>query len=106
MTVIGDLPKARGRGTRKIEIGSATGPAAAVSVAAASTADISIAIAPELKNVDSLKVTKIAGLPANILASQIDWSATSVTLRVVNPTTAAISIAAGSITITYELIGS
>lgn len=103
--IVGELPKARGMGTRKVEIGTATGPSAAISVAAASTADFTITISPELKNVDSVKVTKISGLPANVLAVQVDWSATSVTLRVVNPTASAITIAAGSITITYELIG-
>jgi hypothetical protein len=106
VAILGNLPKARGRALRKVEVGSATGPAADVSVAAASTADFTISISPELKSVDSLKVTKVSGLPANVLAAQVDWSATSVTLRAVNPTAAAITIAANSLTVTYELIGS
>jgi hypothetical protein len=103
--IIGNLPKAKGKGVRKVEVGTATGPASAVSVPAGSTADFTISISSELENVDSVKVTKISGLPANVLAVQVDWSATSVTLRAVNPTASAITIAAGSITITYELIG-
>jgi hypothetical protein len=103
--IIGNLPKAKGRGVRKVEVGSATGPASAVSVDAASTADFTISISPELKSVDSLKVTKVSGLPANVLVSQIDFSATSITLRAVNPTASAITIAAGSLTVSYEIIG-
>jgi hypothetical protein len=106
VAILGNLPKARGRALRKVEVGSATGPAAAVSVAAASAADFTVSISPELKSVDSLKVTRISGLPANILVSQVDWSATSITLRAVNPTASAITIAANSVTVTYELIGS
>lgn len=103
--IVGELPKARGMGTRKVEIGTATGPRAAVSVAAASTADFSITISPELKNVDAVVVIAVSGLPANISVSQIGFSGTSVTLRAVNPTASAISIAAGSLTITYLVIG-
>lgn len=103
--IVGELPKARGMGTRKVEIGTATGPSAAVSVAAASTADFSITISPELKNVDAVVVIAVSGLPANVSVSQIGFSGTSVTLRALNPTGSAISIAAGSLTITYLVIG-
>jgi hypothetical protein len=106
MTIIGNLPKAKGKGLRKVEVGSARGPAADVSVGAASTADFTISISPELESVDSLVVTGVSGLPANVLVSQIGFTATSITLRAVNPTTAAITISAGSLTVTYELIGS
>jgi hypothetical protein len=103
--IIGNLPKAKGKGVRKVEINTATGPSATVSVAAASTADFTISISPELKNVDAVVVIKVSGLPANVSVSQIDFSSTSVTLRAVNPTASAISIAAGSLTITYLAIG-
>jgi len=106
MTVIANLTRAAGKGTRKVEVITATGPAAAVSVAAASTADVSIPISPTLSNIDEVVVDSISGLPSNILASQIGYSATSVTLRAVNPTAAAISIGAGSLTIRVVIIGS
>jgi len=105
MPVIGNIPRPKSRAVRKVEVGSATGPAADVSVGAGSTADFSISISPVLKVVDSLKVTKVSGLPANINVSQIDFSATSITLRATNPTAAAITITAGSLTVTYEIIG-
>jgi hypothetical protein len=103
--IIGNLPKAKGKGVRKVEVGTATGPSTAVSVDATSTADFTISISPELKNVDAVVVIAVSGLPANILVSQIGFSATSVTLRAVNPTASAISIAAGSLTITYLVVG-
>jgi len=106
MTIIANLPKPLGKGTRKLEVITATGPAVDVSVGAGATADIEIAISPELASVEEVQVESISDLPANILASQIGFSATAVDLRAVNPTAAAITITAGSLTIRALIIGS
>jgi len=105
MTVIAALTKAKGRGVRKVEVLTATGPAADVSVGAGATADFDIAISPELKPLDSATANKVSGLPANILVSQIDFSDTAITFRAVNPTAAAITITAKSLTISVEAVG-
>jgi len=55
--------------------------------------------------VDSVKTVRVSGLPANILVSQVDFSPTSITFRAVNPTASAITIAANSLTVTFEAIG-
>jgi hypothetical protein len=105
MPVIGNIPKARGRGVRKVELGSATGPGSDVSVGAGSVVEFSVAVSPTLRNVDSVKTVRVSGLPANILVSQVDFSPTSITFRAVNPTASAITIAANSLTVTFEAIG-
>jgi len=105
MPIIASLVKKYGEGVRKVEVLTATGPAADVSVGAGATADFSISISPELGTIEEVIVDRITGLPANILASQIDFTATSVTLRAVNPTAAAITITAGAITIRVVIIG-
>ena len=105
MTVVGELPRARGMGSRKVEVGTAVGPASDVAVGAGSVAEFSIAIAPSLKHVDTVKAVAVSGLPAGILASQVGFTATSIVLRAVNPTASAITIAANSLTVTFEAIG-
>jgi hypothetical protein len=107
MTVIGSLTKSRGKALNKIVLETATGPSADVAVAAASTADVSISIPSELKHdIQSIQTVKIAGLPANLSVSQINFSSTAITLRATNPTAADITIAANSLTVTYVAVGS
>jgi len=105
MAVIANLARGLGKGTRKIEVITATGPAADVSVGAGVTANLDISISPELGNVEEVIVESISGLPDNILANQIGFSTTAVTLRAVNPTAAAITITANSLTIRAVVIG-
>jgi hypothetical protein len=107
MTVIGSLTRSRSIALNKFVIETATGPSTAVTVAATSTANVSIPISSELRNdIQYIETVKIAGLPANLLASQIDFSPTAITLRVTNPTASAITIAANSLTVTYVAMGS
>jgi hypothetical protein len=107
MVVIGSLTKSRGRALNKVVVETATGPSAAVTVSAASSADISIPISSDLKNnIQGIGTIKITGLPTNITATQINFSSTAITLRATNPTASAVSIAANSITVTYVGIGS
>jgi len=105
MAVIANLARGLGKGTRKIEVITATGPEALVSVGAGATADITIPISSELSEVEDVIVDSISGLPANILAGQIGFASDSVTLRAVNPTAGAIDIAADSLTIRAVVIG-
>jgi len=105
VTVKANLIPARGKGTRKIEILTATGPAAAVSVGAGAGADVSISISPELSVVEDVGIMSISGLPTNIGCGNIATSATAVTLHATNPTAAAITVGAGSVTVKVLIIG-
>jgi len=105
MTIIGNIPRPLGRGTRKLERLTATGPALDVSVPAGAGADVEISISPELKNVEDVGIRSISGLPANIAVGNIATSATVVTLHAVNPTAAAITVTAGSVTVKVEVEG-
>jgi len=105
MTVVGNIPRPLGRGTRKLERLTATGPAADVSVPATGGADVAISISPEIKTVEDVGVQSISGLPANIAVGNIATSATSVTLHAVNPTATAITVSAGSVTVKVEVEG-
>jgi len=105
MAVIAGLLKARGRGIRKVEVLTAKGPAADTSVGATATADFDIAISPELTNLVSAMAVEVSGLPANILVSQIGFSDKAISFRAVNPTAAAITITANSVSITVEAVG-
>jgi hypothetical protein len=107
MTVIGSLTKSRGKALNKIVLETATGPSANVNVGAASTADVSISISSDLKHdIQSIETVKVAGLPANISVSQVNFSSTAITLRATNPTADAITITANSLTVTYIAVGS
>ena len=105
MPIIGNITPARGRGTRKVEIVSATGPASDVSVGAAAGADVAISISPELATKEYLGIMSISGLTTNIGCGNIAITATAVTLHAINPTAAAITVAAGSVTVNVLVIG-
>jgi len=105
MPVIADLEKPKGTGDLKLEVLTATGPAVDVSVGATSTVEFEISISPELDTVLDAVIDIVTGLPANILVSQVGYSATAITLRAVNPTAAAITITAGSLTIRVLIVG-
>jgi hypothetical protein len=83
----------------KLVIASATGPAAAVSVAAGASADIDLAIAANPANIKEILAFKsVTGLPDGIELVGISYPALStVRVRVRNGTAAAITIAAGSV---------
>jgi len=106
MAVIGQLEKALGTGEQKVNLISATGPAVDVSVAAGAAADvsISISIAP-LTSFTHAYIKRIAGLPDGICLVGFNVTATEVVLRVFNPTTAAITVTAGSVTVELGVIG-
>jgi len=106
MAILAKLLKPRGLAARKLEIFDAKGPAAGVSVAAGAGADVSISISPALKNVDEVGVLAISGLPANIGVGNVATSATSITLHAINPTAAAITVSADSVTVKVIVIGS
>jgi len=105
VTIYANLPRPRGRGLRKEEIISGTGPAAAVSVGAGAGADVAISISPALAIVDEVLIGSISGLPANIGVGNIVTTSTSVTLHAINPTAAAITIGAGTVTVKVRVIG-
>jgi len=105
MAIYADLERPLGKGTRKLELITATGPAADVSIAAGAGADISISISPEVGTVENAGVILISGLPSNLGVGNMVAIATAVTLHVINPTAAAITVTAGSVTVRVLIIG-
>jgi len=106
MPVIANLLKPRGLGKRKLEILTATGPAADVTIAAGAAGDIAISISPELATKELVGCVSLGNLPdAELNLLGFKTSATAVTLRVYNPTTAGITVSAGSIEVKVLVIG-
>jgi hypothetical protein len=86
----------------KLVTASAVGPASDVSVAAGATANIDLAVSANPANVKELvAIATVAGLPTGLAIAGISFIGTS-TVRIVvfNPTTAAVSVAANSVTAT------
>lgn len=90
---------------RKIPCEVGVGPATPVSVDAGATVDIDIPIVPELRVIDTLVVSSIAGLVGGLCLQGITWTATGIKLRVFNPTATAITQGANTVTVTYITIG-
>jgi len=105
MSVVGQLERPRGIGKYKVSHGSATGPAADVSVAATSAADISITISIGFTNLERGGIERITGLPDGVVLVGFSMSATAITIRVYNTTAGAITVTAGSITVSFVAIG-
>ena len=83
----------------KVEVLSASGPSADTSVDATSAADIdlTISLGKVKKILDHLAVAKISGLPDGVVLVGFTPSDTTLTLRVYNTTSAAVTITAGSV---------
>jgi len=105
MTTIGVVKKYNKYGNideRHVIVEDLTGPGSDVSVAAGSTANLTFNIASESpRDIQYAGVESISGLPADILIQSItfDKTAKTLTIRVYNKSTAAITIAAGSVTV-------
>ena len=84
----------------KVEVLSASGPSSDTSVAATSAADIdlTISLGKVKKILDHLAVTQISGLPDGVVLAGYSFpSETTLRLRVYNPTSADITVTAGSV---------
>jgi hypothetical protein len=84
----------------KIVEATATGPAAAVSVGAGAAADVDLAVAANPASIkEVLALKSLSGLPDGVVLVGVSYpSPTTVRVRVFNPTAAAITIAANSVT--------
>ena len=107
MAVIANLPKPFGRGQKKLEIVTGTGPSSDVAVGAGAGADVAIPLSPSLSNVSHAGVIQISGLPNNIGVGNVTVApdGSSVTLHCVNPTAADITVTADSVTVTVLVVG-
>lgn len=87
---------------KKIVIASAIGPSSTVNVAAGSTANIDLSVQPNpaiIRNI--LAIGTVTGLPTGVAINGISYpSLTTIRITVYNPTGAAVSIAANSVTAT------
>lgn len=106
MAIRASLPRPLGVANPVLETVSATGPAANVSVAAGGTANVDITITSQLSSLMSGAVSRVTGLPTGVAIAGLQVVDTS-TLRIVayNPTAAAVTVTANSVTAEALLIG-
>jgi hypothetical protein len=86
----------------KLVLVNATGPSAAVSVAAGSSATVNLAVVAGPANVLAiLGLQSVSGLPSGVVLSGVSYpDVNTVSLTVYNPTAAAVSVGAGAVTAT------
>jgi len=86
----------------KLVTASAKGPASDVSVAAGATANIDLAVSANPASIKELiALATVAGLPTGLAIAGISFiGTTTVRIVVFNPTAAAVSVAANSVTAT------
>ncbi len=107
MAVIGNLPKAKGKAARKVEVIEATGPSSDVSISAQSGADVVIPLSPSLPNPEYAALLEVSGLPGGVAVGNITFAGdfSSVTLHAVNATAGSVTVSANSVTVKVLVIG-
>jgi hypothetical protein len=89
-------------GGYKLVLANATGPSAAVSVAAGASANVDLAVAagPAILHA-ILGLCSVSGLPSGVVLAGISYpNVNTVRLTVFNPTGAAVTVSANSVTAT------
>jgi hypothetical protein len=89
-------------GGYKLALVNATGPSAAVSVAAGASANVDLAVAASpVKVLAMLGLCSVSGLPSGVVLAGVSYpDANTVRLTVFNPTGAAVTVSANSVTAT------
>lgn len=82
----------------KLALVTATGPSANVSVGAGASANVDLSISFDTRIIEALGIAGVSGLPSGVVIQGIEFPSTStVRLVVFNPTAAAITVTANSV---------